>query len=259
MLKKQSISVIVFLFSSFLFVVESIAADNIAAEQPNNSNFTLELVAGIAKPPFIVEENGKGMQLDLIREALALSDIDVKFTHMPLGRNITGFQRMNADGVITLLPDYQHPGLHLSKPYISYQNVAISLVEKQFSIEKISDLSNKNIMAFQNAKKFLGDEYNETVAYSMDYREVHDQHKQIEMLFLRRVEVIIMDINIFKWFLKHQNDVIYNKPFTVHYIFNEREYSIGFKSKEVRDKFDQGIQMMRESGSYQVIIDNYLH
>ncbi len=92
----------------------------------------------------------------------------------------------------------------------------------------------------------------------MDYREIHDQSKQIEMLFLRRTEVIIMDINIFKYFIKHSESSIYNKPFNVHYIFNERPYSAGFRSKEIRDQFDQGIQQMRENGSYQLIIDNYL-
>lgn len=222
-------------------------------------NLSIELVAGLPKPPFIIEENGRGLQLDIIREALKVNNINVNFTHMPLGRNITGFQRINADGIITLPPEYEHPAMYLSKPYITYQNVAVSLLENHFSIETIKDLSDKSIVAFQNARKFLGDDYANTVAYSMDYREIHDQKKQIEMLFLRRAEVIILDINIFKYMVKHYGEQYFVKPFSVHYIFNERNYSIGFKSKSVKDKFDSGVKYLQESGSYQVIMDNYLH
>jgi polar amino acid transport system substrate-binding protein len=220
---------------------------------------TLELVTGLAKPPFILKNQQDGLQLDLIREAFSRENINVNFNAMPLGRNITGFRRMNADGIITLPPSYEHPSLFMSKPYINYENVAISLTEDYFNIEKISDLSDKSIIAFQSAKKFLGDEYEEAITYSMDYREVPDQMKQIELLFLRRTEVIILDINIFKYFVKTHKNVLFNKPFTLHYIFNERPYSVGFKSEEIRDTFDNSIKMMKENGSYQMVLDNYLN
>jgi len=229
---------------------------SIDAIKPINS--MVKLVTGLAKPPFILEEKGKGMQLDLIREAFSLEQKDVSFVHMPLARNVTGFLRLNADGIITLPPEYKHPSLFVSKPYITYQNVTVSLSENNFSITKIGDLADKSIVAFQNAKKFLGDTYNETVTYSMDYREVPNQLKQIEMLFLRRTEVIVLDINIFKYFINTHSDSIYSKPFSVHYIFDERPYSIGFKSEQLRNTFDAGIKAMKDSGSYQVIVDNYL-
>ena len=219
----------------------------------------VQLVAGLPKPPFIIEKQGRGLQLDIIRSALEMSDHDTHFIHMPAGRSITGFYSTNADGVITLLPDYDHPALNMSKPYITYQNVVVSLSENKFNIETIKDLSDKSIIAFQNARKFLGDEFVDMVSYSIDYREIHDQKQQIEMLFLRRVQAIIIDINIFKYFIKHQSKNFSIKPVSFHYIFNERRYSAGFKSKEIRDKFDQNIQIMRANGSYQLIVDNYLN
>jgi len=218
----------------------------------------IELVAGLPKPPFILDEKGNGMQLDIIREAFSYEQQKVNFVNMPFGRNVTGFLRLNADGIITLPTEYEHPSLFISKPYIIYQNVAVSLSENEFSISKIEDLTDKSIVAFQNAQKFLGDTYSKTVAYSMDYQEVANQLNQIEMLFLRRTEVIVLDINIFKYFVKTHTESMFQKPFSVHYIFNERPYSIGFKSKEMKDIFDAGIQTMKDSGSYQVIVDNYL-
>lgn len=244
-------------FLAPLFLIKGLSAEQNTKKETESN--TLELITGLAKPPFILENQQYGLQLDLIREAFASENIKVNFNPMPLGRNITGYRRMNADGIITLPPSYEHPALFMSKPYISYENVAISLAEDYFTIEKISDLSDKSIIAFQNAKKFLGDEYESATAYSMDYREVPDQMKQIELLFLRRTEVIVLDINIFKYFIKTNNKTLFNKPFTLHYIFNERPYSVGFKSEKVKDTFDKAIHSMKENGSYQLVIDNYLN
>lgn len=183
-----------------LFCQQTNAFDmrDIESSANKNINNNLVFVTGLVKPPFIIDEAGKGMQLALVEKALSYSDLDVSFQPMPLGRNLMGYKSLNADGILTLLPDYEHPSLYISRPYITYQNVAISLTEKQFSIETVSDLLNKHIVAFQNARKFLGSEYSDVVSYSVDYRELSNQGQQIDMLFLRRTEVIIMDINIFK-------------------------------------------------------------
>ncbi len=103
----------------------------------------------------MVEEN-VGMQLDLIKEALSCNGVTT-FLRKPLGRNVMEYKSYNADGVMTFLPDYEHPKLNLSQPYIIYQNVAISLSENEFDITKLDDLSDKSVMAFQNVKRFLGE------------------------------------------------------------------------------------------------------
>ena len=228
------------------------------SEETTIINETIELMGGLAKPPFIIEENGKGLQLDIVRAAFATANKEVSFIHVPLGRTVTAFQRLNKDGIVTVLPDYQHPSLSISQPYISYQNVAISLTENQLVIDNIQSLSGKSIIAFQNGKKFLGDDFNKVVSYSMDYREVADQMKQIDLLFLRRTEVIILDINIFKYFIANNMSGRFSQPFTVHYIFDERHYSAAFRTEKNRDLFDQGIITIKAQGTYQWILDKYL-
>jgi len=217
----------------------------------------LNLIAGLAKPPFILEEGQTGLQLEIISQAFALSNIEVKFTHLPLGRNITGFQQWDIDGVITLPKDYKYPGMYVSKPYIDYENVAVSLSAKQLEIESLTDLSDKSLIAFQNAKKYLGEDYNNVVAYLIDYREIADQEKQIKMLFSGRTEVIIADINIFKYFVKTHTDPMFHKLFTIHHIFNTRGYAAGFKKKDVQEAFDRGIKQIKDNGTYQMLLDKY--
>ncbi|AZQ83579.1 transporter substrate-binding domain-containing protein [Colwellia sp. Arc7-635] len=252
------------IYFPFLLSINSVLASDIFTEKKlHNSDeysteYNIEILAGLPKAPFIIEENGAGLQLDIIREAFASVNHSVNFSHLPLGRSITGFKRFNVDGIATLPEDYQYPGIYISKPYISYQNVAVSLSDKNISIDSIEDLTGKNIIAFQNAKKFIGDDYNASVSLSSDYREIADQSQQIEMLFSRRTEVIILDMNIFAFFVKSNVGGRYNQNFTVHYIFDEREYSAAFKTEQHRDMFDEGIALIKEQGVYQLVLDRYL-
>jgi polar amino acid transport system substrate-binding protein len=237
---------------------EETAETRTNTNSPSHKTHRIEVLAGLPKPPFIIEKDGAGLQLDLIREAFISVNHTVSFTHLPFGRSISGFKRFNADGIATLPADYQHPSIYLSKPYIKYQNVAVSLVDGNFSIESIQDLSGKSVIAFQNAKKFLGDDYNASVSLSTDYREIADQVQQVEMLFSRRTEVIILELNIFKYFVKSHVGGRYNQNFIIHRIFAEREYAAGFNTKQHRDMFDQGISLIKEQGVYQLVLDRYL-
>ena len=222
-----------------------------------STNNSIEIITGLPKPPFIIEGAKTGLQLDLFKAAFS-SDYSIKFVPVPLGRNITSYQRMNVNGIAILPKGYQHPNMHVSKPYIVYQNVAISLAESNFTIESLDDLSGKSVAAFQNARKYLGDAYLNVINSSLEYREIADQMKQVDMLFLHRTEVIILDINIFKYFMKTHSTGRFSQPYNVHYIFNERPYSAAFKVEKNRDLFDQGINIIKQQGRYQLIMDKYL-
>jgi polar amino acid transport system substrate-binding protein len=248
----------VVILSLLITCLTNVNADEVVDVNEITPRKTIDLLAGLPKPPFIVEENGGGLQLDLVREAFASVNEQVSFTHLPLGRSITGFQSLNADGIITLPSDYQHPSIFISKPYVAYQNVAISLTDSNVNIEKFADLSGKSVIAFQSAKKFLGDDYNASISLSIDYRELADQSQQIEMLFSRRTEVIILDLSIFKYFVKQHTGGKYSQPYNIDYIFDERLYSAGFSSELYRDMFDRGISKIREQGVYQLVLDRYL-
>jgi polar amino acid transport system substrate-binding protein len=258
----------IFLFVCFLLPINFVHAnEKVSVTLPNktleNANIdhalhNVDILAGLPKPPFIIEKNGAGLQLDLIREAFISVNHKVNFTHLPLGRSVSGFKRFNADGIATLPANYEHPSIFVSKPYITYQNVAVSLTDDNLSIDKIVDLSGKSVVAFQNAKKFLGDDYNASISLSTNYREIAAQTQQIEMLFSHRTEVIILDINIFKYFVKSHVGGRYNQSYTIHPIFGERGYAAGFSTEQHRDMFDQGITLIKEQGVYQLVLDRYL-
>jgi len=219
----------------------------------------VEFLAGLPKPPFIIKENESGIQLDIIKRALSSQNINVDFRHVPLGRNVLNFRKLDIDAVSIIPSDYSSVGMFVSKPYITYQNVAVSLSDREISVETISDLSDFSTIAFQNAKKFLGDEFKSALRRSVGYREMANQLSQIDMLFTGRTELIVLDINIFlHFFRENQDNPKYNKLFKIHYIFDERHYAAGFKTLALKQKFDNGIAKIKESGEYQEILNKYL-
>jgi len=227
----------------------------------NTQSFTLpqlEMLAGLPKPPFIIEQNGVGLQLELIRQAFKSVEHKVNFTHVPAGRTTNAFEGYKVDGISLLPSNFQHSGIFVSKPYIHYQNVAISLADRHFVFDEISGLEGKSVIAFQNAKKFNGEAYIASVNLSTYYREIADQIQQIELLFSRRTDVIILDVNIFKYFIKTHLDGHYNQDFNIHYIFAEREYAAGFRSEQQRDLFDLAIARIKAQGVYQQVLALYL-
>jgi polar amino acid transport system substrate-binding protein len=219
----------------------------------------LILTAGLSKPPFVIEHDKKnsGIQLELMKAVFAIENKEVKFLYLPLSRSFASIDKWHSDGTITLPVDHKREGVYLSEPYIRYQNVLITLAEDNLVLNDFNDLSDKKIIAFQTAQNFLGPEYNKALQNAKDYREMADQSKQIEMLFVKRTEVLVIDITIFKYFLSQHRDEKYSKPYTVHSFFKPADYSAGFKDKATRDQFNRGLNKIKANGTYQKILNKY--
>jgi polar amino acid transport system substrate-binding protein len=220
----------------------------------------IEFTAGLSKPPFVIADNPSkpGIQLDLIKAIFAVENKAVHFLHMPLARSFANVDKWHSDAIITLPRDYQHPNVFISAPYISYENVVVSLKESNLSINHLNDLKGKEILAFQKARKFLGVEFASVIEEAKDYHEVADQMRQIRMLFAKRTQLLVLDISIFKHFLHNYADDKYRQPYKVHRLFKPRIYAAGFKSKLDRDQFNRGLQKIKANGKYQKILDKYL-
>lgn len=220
----------------------------------------LELTAGYSKPPFVIENNEQysGIQLDLITEIFAVENQAVNFIHIPLARSFSSVDKWHSDGTITLPRSHKKNRVFISEPYISYQNVVVTLAEDNIKIDTLDDLSGKYIIAFQSARKFLEEDYSKAILHAQDYQEMADQLKQIELLFINRTQVLVLDINILKHFLFTHRDDKYNKPYVIHQLFRPRKYAAGFKSEAVRDQFNRGLAVIKANGKYQEVLDKYL-
>lgn len=209
-------------------------------------------------PPYIFSASNTGIELDIAREALGASGYEVKFMSVPLGRLALMLALDKIDGALTLKESLDVSNIYFSKPYIRYQNVAVSLTKNNYFISDMDNLAERQVVAFQNAIKYLGNDFGAVAKASPDYRELARQDLQVNMLFRGRTEVIVLDINIFNYYRNKSHASYFELPVTIHPIFPENIYCAGFKNSKIRIAFDKGVAQLRASGRYDEIINSYL-
>ncbi|MBW2709732.1 MAG: transporter substrate-binding domain-containing protein, partial [Deltaproteobacteria bacterium] len=156
----------------------------------------LTFAVGLALAPYNIPEENCGIEMDIVREALEMKGYRIKTKYVPFARRIREIVEGEVDGVLTV-NENSELDVFLSDPHIACENVAVSLKKNNFKIAKIDDLKDKSILTFQNAGKYLGKAFVAAADASPDYREISKQELQINLLYGDRVDVIVLDENIF--------------------------------------------------------------
>ncbi|MBE7637928.1 transporter substrate-binding domain-containing protein [Sneathiella sp. P13V-1] len=215
----------------------------------------IQLVQGIL-PPYAMPESDSGIEVDIIRAALAKRNHSVDIRYVPFGRVALDFSRSESDAGSPLNP---RSGIiaEYSDSHLVYENVAVSLRENRLKIENIKSLSKYRIAAFMDAKIFLGSEFAAMAVGNTGYREVGNQINQNRLLRRKRVDVTIGDFRIFQYYDKQLAKEQSLKQVEFHHIFDPTPYHVAFKDEKLKDDFNMGLQEIRASGEYQIIISNY--
>jgi polar amino acid transport system substrate-binding protein len=251
-----------FCFAAYLaFIFEcSFAIAQAPPRTPSPALKELTIVFGVYRPPYIFEKRNVGLDYDLAEAILKNSGYSMKAIHSPNNRALKEIELGKVDGVIgvALKPDREN--LYHSDPIISYDNVVITKKSTGVSIEKAEDLKKVRFLAFSNARNYLGPEYLK-IAKEVRYdTEISNQEDQNRMFWQDKVQAIILDINIFRFYRNSLKDKFNtSEEIVVHRIFSAKsnERVAVFKSKLVRDKFNEALRELRSSGAYQKIFDRY--
>jgi polar amino acid transport system substrate-binding protein len=234
-----------------IFIFFSLISINCLANQP------FKVVLGLSKPPYVIEKNHLGFELELIQQILTMMGKAPEFIFIPYGRSEKMLAFSDIDAVMTA-NKHIFPNIDtLSKNYIDYQNVAISLKENAVSLNSIADISNYSIASFQIAHKILGVEFAEAVTDSPLFIQVADQEKQLKLLFLGRVEIVVMDLKIFLYYLNKLNINERESDIKVHHIFPTSSYSMAFKNAGNVSAFNQAMKKYKMTANYQKLIEKY--
>ncbi len=217
----------------------------------------LVVAVGLAKPPYVIQKNDTGFEIELIRHMFKEMGYSTKFVYTTFGHSSKMLDVKEVDAVMTTNNRVFKDKSKLSDNYINYQNVAISLKENNLPINSIKDLSQYNIAAFQKADKVLGQEYADAIDLSPIYLRVADQKQQPMLLLKKRVQVLIMDKNIFNYLIKGLAIADVNEKFTFHPIFPITHYKMAFKNTELIPKFNQIFEQFRRSPAYQKLKEQY--
>ncbi len=94
------------------------------------------------------------------------------------------------------------------------------------------------------------------------YKEHSNQELQVQTLYRGRYDVVLSDRNIFRYFmLKRKADSGEAlKEIDIHEFMqvNPSDYRPIFRSPKIRDDFNIGLMILKQSGRFQDIYDKYL-
>ena len=199
-------------------------------------------------------DNKLGIEIEIVREVFALSGKKVKPVYM-------NYKRMEKDlleGKIQMGSNLQ-PGLDgvlYANDHVRLFDHYIYLDNGKTSVSSFADLADKRVLSFQNATKFLNDDYREAVKQAKSYREIDDQEKQVKAITSDRADVVLMDISIFKYFAKKHSKA--GQKFAYHPMFAAPfYYASGFIDEQLRDEFAAGLKKLKASGKYDEIYRRY--
>ena len=218
---------------------------------------SIDLIVGLSKPPYIIEELQSGFEIELITHVLTQMNIRPSFLYVPLGRSVDLLDKDVGQALLTVNKNIVSNDEHRTEPYVVYQNVAISLKDSKIKISDISELTEYRVAAFQMANRYLGKKYGRTVKRSKHYLEVPNQFRQVKLFLEKRVEVVVMDINIFNYYLEKVEGPNAKTEVDIHYIFPRNPYSLAFKDTKYVKPFNYHLAIFKESPEYQALLQQY--
>lgn len=219
----------------------------------------LKIIFSQYTPPYVFE-NGKGIVVDIVREALKGSGHTTVPVYVPIGRGFELFAEQRVDGTAIIRED---SGLkaNYSNDFMQYHNRAFTLKKRALKLRNFDDLKGKTVVGFQNAHKYLGESFGRMAADNPNYKEMANQETQTLMLLLGRIDVAVMDESIFRFYrekLIAEGKVAPATEYDISPLFPPTPYKTAFIDAEVRDAFNRELSAMRRDGRYQAIYRKYI-
>ncbi|MTW12539.1 transporter substrate-binding domain-containing protein [Pseudoduganella eburnea] len=212
--------------------------------------------------PFCFPETDSGIELDVMREALAFRGHVLRPHYYSFARIPVAFKAGEVDAAMTDLgEDMTGWGAFYGNPAVIYDNVFITLKERHLSINKPEDLKGLTVISFAGAAKRYPD-WLDPVRKAGHYFEQNDQALQVLTLDRGRYDVVLSDRNIFKYFTLQLmlNKSFKPRPVVEHQFvkLNPMDYRPVFRDAAIRDDFNAGLKNLKESGRFQAIYAKYL-
>lgn len=224
----------------------------------------INMIFGLALPPYVIQENNSGFEIDIIRAALAVKGYTLKPTYASFLAAPKMLKDKQADAAQRGNPELREGEgfFYAGEPTVVYQDNAISLKKNNLKIDSLADLKGKSIVSFQGATQFLGPEFAAAVKGNPNYQESSNERRKLQMLYANSAQVYTGDANIFKYYrntvkgdVDTAQEVVYHKVFPT---VNDVTRHAVFLDKQVRDDFNAGLAQLKSSGQYQQIIKKYV-
>lgn len=224
----------------------------------------LVIAFSLNTPPYVMDEAKSGIGPEIVRAALKPKGYTFTTRQMSYRKLADAVVKKGVDAATMVIK--MDNGTYYSDKYITFRNCAITKKSSDIKIDTIADLKGKSIVAWENAYEVLGPEFQALFSpsvrapYRKKYMEIADQKEQVEMFWKGEAEVIVIDESVMRYFTKElAGKIDVSQALDYHKIFPPKtHYRISFKSRQVRDDFNAGLEEIRLNGVEQEIYDKYL-
>ena len=220
----------------------------------------LRVGVSFAIPPYVIEEEGRGIELDLMREAFRDSGYEPQFEYLPLERTFRMLESGKLDAIINVKPGMLHD-VFLSLPVIAFHNRVFTLGKTHISTQ--DDMKTLRVSAFQRARQVLGGAFASMADQNPRYEEVAKQQGQVHRLMLGRVDAVILEQRVFYYYLAQLANSKYGAELYApgrvrqYDLFAPTHYHFAFRQAAQQRWFDRRLDAMRADGRYQQIFARY--
>ena len=230
----------------------------------NAAQAALRIGVSFAIPPYVIADEDRGIEIELLRAALADSPEPLQVLYLPLARSFQMLESGELDGMLNLRPGMVD-GVHYSQPVLTFRNMVITSETRwpAGSLQRLTDLRQLKILAFQRAREILGRDFTSAVAAAPYYAETAKQSLQVRQLLRGRIDAVVMERRIFDYYLHDaassgqylSHEV--NQRFVKHDLFPPTDYCFAFRSQSIRDRFNRNLARLRANGEFARILARY--
>lgn len=220
------------------------------------SNQQRQVILGIEdSPPYAESVQNTGLEVEVIRAALKAVGYQLSVEYMPIGRGI----RLLLDERIDIVsPVYKQNNerFYIAQPHMFHRPTVFSLSTNPFSIRTIEDISRGSVAAYNGVLKGFGAKFQHIARQCPLFVELSDSRRIVDMLYKDRVDLAILDLHTFQYFLKaNQLDA---SILVIHDLIEPIAGSAAFHDQLMKKKFEKGVRIILENGEYERIARNYL-
>jgi len=212
-------------------------------------------------PPYVINKQ-EGIELDIIKSALATQGIDVEFEFFRYSLLQKSLVESHIDGVV-LSGAHRDPNTFQSEQLLAFNNSVITFKQHKLSINTLEDLTGERVVSFKGATKVLGPQYSKATKTTAVYIEHTDQLTQVKLFLGGRYNILISDLRIFNYWRKQKKRLgrvaLINQKSGVEYfpIFAPSPRKMSCKNKLICEAFNRGLSVIKKNGLYLKIMNRY--
>lgn len=219
----------------------------------------VQIVFGESLAPFADEKTGRGVEIDIVREALKAVGHTMHPRYVPQARVPLTLAQGQVDGAATLTPESGVSAAY-SDVYIHYRDIVVTPQARLTAPQDVAQLAGLRVVGFQNAAQYLGPAFAAMAKSNPRYSEESNQLSQVRMLFAGQADAIVIEQRIFAY---QQARLVGSKfrerpvPVNISEPFAAIPYRVAFRATTLRDEFNVGLQRIRINGVLAAIEARY--